>query len=822
MRLAFPLALSAWRRGLWVVLVLVGLMGACVFGLKFWLQNQSHLPLSQWLPSSTAVLDDRGQLLRLTLAHDEQFRLWTALDDISPKLIEAILLHEDRYFYWEPGFNPFSLARGAFKTYVLRRHPQGGSTITMQLARLLWQIDTKTPWGKAQQVARAIQLELTYSKQEILTAYLNYAPFGGNIQGVGAASLIYFKHTPAQLTLPEALALAVLPQNPSLRGKISAGSANDRLLAARARLYHLWLAQHPSDATSATLMQLPLTMRSTAQLPFHAPWFVDQLLVQQTLSHSLQARSPKAAWLRTTLDLPLQRLLQKQIAGFVQQRRNQGINNASALVVDTRDMGVKAMIGSADYFNTHIDGQVNGTDAKRSPGSALKPFIYGLGFDQGVVIPATVLRDVPTAFGVYAPENFDGRFDGPITVTQALIRSRNIPAVDVAAQLNHPSFYQFLRSAGIANMAPEDHYGLALVLGGGEITSQEMAKLYAMLANHGVLQPLQFMQNSITSHAERMGSSRPSHDFNSPPDGANSGTRLLSDAASYMVLDILKQNPPPELAPTGQPSRVPVAWKTGTSSGFRDAWSVAVVGPFVIVVWVGNFDGSPNPALIGGEAAGPLLFNLIDAMKAAHLMPELPPPAVPTRLRKVDVCLSSGALPTIWCPRRGSSWFIPGVSPIEVDTVYRPVWVNKITQKPVCPPYQPPNDVQQVFEFWPSELQQVFTQSGLPRATPPASAHCPYSAQTGQGVAPKITSPLLGSVYTLRLNHAANNQIALTADTDADSRTLYWFADRSYLGQSQPGQPLFWTPTQPGTYLLRAVDDHGRADSRSIRIALIL
>ncbi|MGC8698138.1 MAG: transglycosylase domain-containing protein [Halothiobacillus sp.] len=186
----------AWRR-LRILAVVLSLMLMGLWGLKLWWLNQPHLPLSQWLPSSTAVLDDEGRLLRLTLARDEQFRLWTEQKDMSPQLIQAILLHEDRYFYWEPGFNPLSLARGAFKTYVLRRHPQGGSTISMQLARLLWQMDTKTHWGKLLQVGRAIELELTYSKQEILTAYLNYAPFGGNIQGVGAASLIYFNHARA-------------------------------------------------------------------------------------------------------------------------------------------------------------------------------------------------------------------------------------------------------------------------------------------------------------------------------------------------------------------------------------------------------------------------------------------------------------------------------------------------------------------------------------------------------------------------------------------------------------------------------------------------
>lgn len=775
----------------------VVVLAAVLLALRIWFHQRPHLPLSQWLPRSTAVLDAQGALLRLTLASDQQYRLWTPLSDISPTVVRAVLLHEDRYFYQEPGFNPFSLLRGAFKTYVLRQHPQGGSTLTMQLARLLWSLDTRTPSGKFVQIARAIQLELTYSKTEILTAYLNYAPFGGNVQGVGAASLIYFNHTPAELTLPEALALAVLPQNPSLRGKIQSGVANPALVAARDRLWLRWRQAQPVPAAVAALFHLPLAMRAPSALPFRAPWFVDQVLARQAQAALLPPHAARSDWLHTTLDERLQRLLSRQVQAFVRQRQIQGIHNAAALLVDTRDMGIKAMIGSADYFDATIDGQVNGTHAKRSPGSALKPFIYGLGFDQGVLIPATVLRDVPTAFGPYHPENFDGRFEGPITATQALIRSRNIPAVTVAAQLDHPSFYDFLRTAGVADMAPERHYGLALVLGGGEVTMQEMARLYALLANHGELKSLRFLQR--------------------PPVMSAAAPPVLSAAACFMVRHILRQNPPPLLAPTTQPSRLPVAWKTGTSSSFRDAWSAGLFGPYVLIVWVGNFDGSPNPALVGGDVAAPLFFNIIHAVQASR--PDLTPlpEPVPARLKRVEVCLSSGALPTVWCPRRGSSWFIPGVSPIAVDTVYRPVWVDKTTGKAVCPPYDLTRDERRVFEFWPSELQQVFAAAGIPRTLPPRAPQC--SDTTEGGAPPRITSPLTGSVYAVRLDDPAQNRIALTADTDADVHTVYWFADRSYLGASESAHTLFWVPSQPGTFTLTVVDDHGRADSRTVRVS---
>ncbi len=768
-------------------LLLIGC--AVLVAVRLW----PRAPLSARLPSSTAVLDAHGHLLRLTLAADGQYRLWTPLDRISPLLVRAVLLHEDRHFWWEPGFNPVSLLRGAWVTYVLHRHPQGGSTLTMQLARLLWRMDTRTPWGKLKQIARAVQLEACYSKRDILEAYLNYAPFGGNVQGVGAASLIYFDQPPAALSLPEALTLAVLPQNPSGRGVIVHGLANPSLIAARDALYRHWVARHPRAGRDAALFRLPLVMRGTQRLPFRAPWFVDQLLAQRSAS------GHDNTWLRTSLDLDLQRVLMRQVQLFAQQRRQQGIDNAAALLVDTRDMGIKAMVGSADYFSRSIDGQVNGTNAKRSPGSALKPFIYGLAFDQGEITPATVLRDVPTAFGAYTPENFDGRFLGPVTAADALIRSRNIPAVDIAARLSHPDFYDFLRVAGISDLAPEQHYGLALVLGGGDVTMQEMARLYALLANRGVLHRLRWRADA-----------RPGH-----------GTPMLSAAASYMVLDVLQHNPPPDGASVGQPARLPVAWKTGTSSAFRDAWSAGVFGPYVLVVWVGNFDGSSNPALIGGEAAAPLFFNIVHALEAVRpTLRAYPPRPVPARLRRVSVCLSSGALPTVWCPRRGETWFIPGVSPIKVDTVYRPVMIDTRSGKAVCPPYDPRYDKQHVFEFWPTDLQQVFRAAGIPRRTPPQNPACP-NAEAVAGQAPRITSPLLGAVYSLRVGRTLQGEIALNATADADVRALYWFADRSYIGRSPPGRTLFWRPRVAGDYTLRVVDDHGRADVRVLRVALM-
>ncbi|MEY2170532.1 MULTISPECIES: penicillin-binding protein 1C [unclassified Rhodanobacter] len=770
-------------------LVAFALLAAVLAGCRLW----PHQPLRERLPSSTAFYDDSGHLLRLTLASDQQYRLWVPLKSISPQFVEGVLLHEDRWFRWHPGFNPWGLARGAWVTYVRHRHPQGGSTITMQLARLLWQLDTRTPLGKLRQIARALQLELFYSKRDLLEAYLNDAPYGGNVQGVGAASLAYFGKPAGALTLPEALTLAVIPQEPSRPLQSNGVLINPALAQARNRLYAQWLRKHPRDASLKPLFALPLTLRPLARLPFEAPHAVDQLLAAQRTSGDVL--SPIVT---TTIDLGLQHALERQVANYVQRNAPRGIKNAAALLIDTRDMGIKAMVGSASYFDAGIEGQVNGTDAKRSPGSTLKPFIYALGFDQGVLHPQTVLRDVPSSFGPYTPENFDGHFLGPITATQALIRSRNIPAVWVASQLHQPSLYDFLREAGVSRMASEQHYGLALVLGGGEVTMQELGDLYAMLANRGMLQPLRLRAD----------------------DPQVAGTRLLSDAASFMVMDMLRQNPRPDAAFGSERTQLPVAWKTGTSWAFHDAWTAGSFGPYVLVVWVGNFDGTANPAFVGVEAAAPLFFQIVDALRAERPHMHEPIRHMPANLKRVEICLASGDLPSQWCPQRGRTWFIPGKSPIRVGNVYRPLVMDDASGLPACPPYAGRHTHVEVFEFWPSDLAHVFAQAGIPRRKPPQNPAC-RDAGRPDGDPPQITSPLRASTYAMRLHQDQPTPIAFSATADADAHALYWFVDDAYVGQGTPGNSLFWQPRNAGSYRVRVVDDHGRSDERTLAVTLV-
>ena len=754
---------------------------------------------------SAAVLDRQGRLLRLALADDERYRLRSRLDTISPAAIEATLLYEDRHFYRHPGVNPGSLLRALWSSYRRQGRPMGASTITMQLARMRFGLHTRTLAGKLVQIARAVQLERHYSKAEILEAYLNSAPYGGNIEGIGTASLVYFDKPAAALSLPEALALAVIPQNPARRNPASAAGYR-HMAAARRRLLAMWAQAKPLDDETRAQFALPLAVRARSQLPFHAPHFSESILASATDRRGL---------IHTTLDLDRQSMLERQLARYVDRGRSRGIQNASAMLIDYRSMEVLAALGSADFFDPSIDGQVDGTRAKRSPGSTLKPFVYALAIARGIIHPASLLKDAPTRFAAYTPENFDRGFMGPIKAKEALIASRNVPAIELLSRVGHVAFHQFLVNAGVRGLATPEHYGLAMILGGNELSMRELVTAYAMLANGGLLKPLH------TYSGERK---RPSD------------KRLLSAEASFLVLDMLRDNPRPgalhrlrSSAPHGNEpygsgpyGKAPIAWKTGTSYAFRDAWSVGIFGPYVLAVWVGNFDGSANPAFVGRSAAAPLFFEIADALIARL------DDARPAYLRraglnieKVAVCAATGDLPGRHCPRTEKAWFIPGVSPIKVSNVHRAVRIDRQTGLRACR-FDADNTREEVFEFWPSDILALYRHAGIAVHQAPAwSADCEASHREASGLPPRISSPTSGLTYHLRIDRLADERIPFAARTDSDVKRLFWFVDDRFIASGARDETVFWKPVA-GEHRILAVDDLGRSHSRqlSVRVSL--
>jgi len=528
----------------------------------------------------------------------------------------------------------------------------------------------------------------------------------------------------------------------------------------------------------------PLAARAPQALPFLAPHFVDGVLA-----------SGAEGTVVTTLDARLQRLLERTVHAEVARGRAVGIDNAAALLLDWRSLEVLAAVGSAGFFDDRISGQVDGTRARRSPGSALKPFVYGLALEQGLIHPRTVLADSPTRFQGYDPENFDGQFFGPIPAGEALVRSRNVPAVELATRLS-PGLHGLLGRAGVGGLRPEPHYGLSLVLGGAEVTMEELAGLYAALPNGGAWRPLR----------TRLAS----------PGAA--GVRLLSKEAAWTVLDMLEQNPRPGPGLERARRDAPVAWKTGTSHGYRDAWAVGVFDRFVLAVWIGRFDGQGNPAFVGVEAAAPLFFRVLDGLRAGGLAEPVERPR-PAGLSRVAVCPVSGKLPGPSCRQAAGAWFLPGVSPIETCDVHRSVLVDGRTGRRACRPG--PATRPEVFEVWPSDLLRLFAAAGLPRRSPPPwQEGCRLDDHGHEGAPPRITSPQEGMVYSLRAARVGQDPVPLLAVTDADAHELFWFVDAELVGRTRPGEPLLWSP-RPGSFVIRAVDDQGRAGAARVRLEVV-
>lgn len=727
------------------------------------------LPLLEGISFSKAIYDDHHQLLRLTLTEDEKYRFYVPLDAVPAEFKKVILLQEDRYFYWHPGINPIALSKAALHTYIKQSRRIGASTITMQLARIRFGLHSKTVLGKCQQLLYALRLEMHYSKKEILEAYLNLAPFGHNIEGVQAASLIYFGRELNQLAFPDFFTLSIIPQNPLHRLPDTA-----HFKALRLHLFKRWVKYHPEDKNKMALMQLPIMIQAIQDLPFFAPHFVNEIILNASL---------KPDTIVTTLDLALQNRMTHITRQYIEGHQNRGVQNAALLLVDTRDMGIKALLGSASFLNKTIQGQIDGTQIKRSPGSTLKPFIYALALDQGLIHPATVLKDVPHLFGSYNPDNFDYDFMGPIKARDALVLSRNIPAIDLNAKLKNPNLYGFLQAANISELKSEHYYGLTLALGGAPVTMQELATLYATLLNQGLWYPLRKRNDEPFSR----------------------GKRLLSPEASFLVLDMLK-------------NKEPFIFKTGTSSGYHDAWTAGVLGPYVLIVWLGNFDNQSNPAFIGKSLAEPLLIQLLDALRQEEPITAFSTPPRELNLIQIPVCKASGLLPTPFCKETEITWFIPGKSPITTDTVFREVAIDTKTGLRACEFNH--NTHFEIDEFWSSDLLHVFKQAGIARKTPPPfNPECASHPLPSGGLAPHITSPDRELNYVIPHFSTTARTIPFTAVADGDVNVLYWFINETFLGKTNRDQPFLWRAL-PGTFVVRVVDDHGRADASHLQVRL--
>ena len=754
---------------------------------------------------SPIVLAADGSVLHAYLNPTQKWRMKTELAEITPALQQAIIQKEDRYFRYHFGVNPLAIVQAAGRNIFRTGRTTGASTITMQVARLL-EPKERTFGNKLLEMLRATQLEAHYSKAEILQLYLNLVPYGGNIEGVKSAALLYFQQPPDYLSLAQTVTLAIIPNQPRV---LVLGKNNDRILAERNRWLRQFQQQHlfPNQDIEDALNE-PLDVQRHAA-PTLAPHLARRLVTQfpgRPIIHSTLRRAPQAK-------------AEDLTRNYVRRLHEMGISQAAVLVVNNRTRAVEAYVGSADFQDNASSGQVDGVRAIRSPGSTLKPFLYALAVDKGIVTPKLKLPDVPTNFSGFRPENFDKSCAGEVTVERALTYSLNIPAVRILSEVGVPVFTDKLRAAGFKSVAKAAPLlGLSTILGGCGATLEELTGLYAALADGGRYAPLTLtlvlneelrMRNEeLKTNKLPASSSTQAHDPNSSFLIPHSS--LISPAAAFLITDILAQRTRPDLPMGYQNSRhLPkIAWKTGTSYGRRDAWSIGYNADYTIGVWVGNFSGQGSPALTGADVASPLLFDLFNAL--AYNSPNrwaVPPATLDFRL----VCAETGLVPGEHCPNQLIDYYLPGTSSARHCEHQQEALLSADGAIAYCRACVPAAGFRR--QLFPNPLPEVLAYretQGLPgNRLPPHNPACRLvrASEDGAGTALAITSPLDHAEYVL--DRHDKQQMLLSCAAGSEVRQVYWYVNDRFLRAAQATERVFFRPPS-GAVKISCADDHGR------------
>lgn len=746
------------------------------------------LPAPERVRSVLILAQDRTPL-RAFADSGGVWRYPVTLMEVSPLYVEALLTYEDRWFYQHPGINPFALVRAGWQWLRGGRVISGGSTLTMQVARIL-DPHERTVSGKLRQVFRALQLEWHYSKTDILTFYLNLAPFGGPIEGVQTASFAWLHKPALALSHAEAALLAVLPQAPSRlrpdRSPELAQRYRDKVLKRMATL-GVWSQETVADALVEPVMRLRF------QQPMKAPLFAERM--------KARAFADNVSRLQTTLDANSQWALDNVLRARVNSLPEKA--SVGVIVVENKTGYVRAYAGSVDFNNAARFGHVDMVQAVRSPGSTLKPFLYGMALDDGLVHSASLLSDVPLKLNDYAPQNFFRHFSGAVSVAQALQQSLNVPAVDILQRLTPSGFVARLRHGGVVITFPQQtEPNLSVILGGAGTTLEDLVRGFTALGRGGISIKPRFVADDPLE--ER---------------------RLLSEGAAWIVQETLRAIPPPE----GSINTAGVAWKTGTSYGFRDAWAIGVSDYYTVGVWTGRPDGTPLPGRLGVAAAGPILFDVFRA---------LPQPSVtsarrrPASVTQTDICwpLGESAAKTApeHCHVRQQAWILNGNVPPTLPHLQhyswsaglQTYWVNPVTGLRVTAACNTSDRVVRQVAQWPLELRPWLASNLLENMQLPAfDSSCPPGSEYQGGR--QLTIRQLDASTRLYLpKMAAGESQGVTLDLLADGGEgqYFWLVNGEPIGVDTARRGLRHTFTQAGDYELTVFDTAGAVDKVSIRV----
>ena len=705
---------------------------------------------------STVVESAEGELLGARIAADEQWRFPPA-DTVPERYATALVQFEDRAFWWHPGVNPVALVRAAIANARAGHVVSGGSTLTMQVIRLSRQKE-RTLWQKAIEAVQATRLELRYSKKQILALYAAHAPYGGNVMGLEAASWRYFGRPPSELSWAEAATLAILPNAP---GTLHLSRGREQLLAKRNRLLARLLAHGDIDTdTYEAALEEPLP-GAPLPLPTLAPHYVN--------------RCPQGQRTRTSIRFQLQKAVSEAVDRRSSDLAAEGVADMAAVVIDNASGAVVAYIGNACMDRERPGVQVDVAASARSTGSILKPFLYAAALQEGVILPRTLLPDIPMNLGGFAPQNFDRQFYGAVPADEALARSLNVPAVYLLREYGVPKFHALLQEAGLSTLteAPE-HYGLSLILGGAEARLDEVTAAYAGMVRR-YTRPFGPREDKKEGPRE---DNHPSLSYRA----TESGERI----SLWYTLEALKEvNRPDELDWRLIRSVRKAAWKTGTSYGFRDAWAVGMTPTYTIGVWAGNAQGQGVPGLTGARAAGPVMFDILNLLPADTQWFEMPDQAGHDG-SWVGVCVQSGMLAGPECPEK-EEVLIPAAG---LETA-------------PCPYHKDG-------EFVLPPAMEWYYKPHHPEYT--------GARKTRQEKAIEFIYPASGS--TLTLPRQLNGQVegvVFRAAHHRSNATLWWHLDQTYVGETRFLHELRLAPT-PGKHTLTVVDDEGNSVSVRFRV----
>lgn len=746
------------------------------------------------LPYSVVVEDQRGELLSARIAADGQWR-FPALDSVPQRFATALIAFEDKRFWHHPGIDLLALARACYQNARAGRVVSGGSTLTMQVMRLSAGGAPRTLWRKLWEMLMALRLELTTTKADILRLYASHAPFGGNVVGLEAAAWRYFGKRPDRLSWAEAATLAVLPNAPALihptRRRHLLRDKRDRLLE------RLW-RQGTLDSLSYQLALAEPLPGPPQPLPDLAPHLTEYLRLQH----------PAGGRFRTTLDRQTQQRASELVATHARSWAANGVHNAAALILDTRSGAVRAWVGNAQGCGAAHSEWVDMVTAPRSPGSALKPLLYALLLDQGRLLPQQLLFDLPIWYGGYHPRNYHLGYDGLVPADVALARSLNVPAVGLLQAAGVPVFLNRLRQWGFQHLdKPAAHYGLSLILGGGEVTLWELCGIYASMGRTllhadslaGVVRrargdlrpPFVLAQNAA----------RPAASTDPPPP-------FLGAGAIWFTFEAMKQVARPDAFSNWQifQSSRPLAWKTGTSVGFRDAWAIGVDPEWTVGVWMGNADGEGRAGLIGIRAAAPLMFNLLHMRPAAaHWF------SVPYDDTEYAVlCTRSGMLASRWCPADTVLVPLPGLEG-PTCTFHHVYWYDPTRRWRVHRNCAPDAVADTVFVV-PAVAVPWYVRTHPEYAPPPPyRPDCLTRMPHHAGVS--IIYPPHGLQVHLPVDVDGTPQaMVCRAATVRPREVLYWMLDDRFLGSTSERHELVLRP-EVGPHTLTVIDARGASTS---------